>query len=123
MTTSDTGWKPITNIQGDGQSNARGEIELVKGHETKPCMMCRSWEKDTPKLVQHLKAHGLEQGPDGVFTTPIAKDIPGRKSLAIDPKSWGFCRLECRPTDMLASCERFSQVKLNHELASRINRR
>ena len=123
MTIGDTGWQSIKPVSGDGENTARGEIELVRGNEPHPCMMCRSWEKDTPKLVQHLKAHGLEQMPDGTFQTPIAKDIPGRKSLVIDPNSWGFCRLECRPTDMLATCENFVQVRLNHELASRISRR
>lgn len=116
---SDTGWQGISHVVG-GEGYARGDIELVKGTEERPCMMCKSWEKDEKRLIEHLLAHGLEPRPDGKFVTPIAKDFPGRQSLTIDPRSWGFCRFESRPTDCLATCPAWQPVVKAEDLASRI---
>lgn len=115
----DTGWKGIGNVVG-GDEYARGDVEVVQGKEKRPCMSCKSWEKDEHRLIEHLLWKGLEPRPDGKFITPIAKDFPGRRSLVIDPKSWGFCRLETRPTDCLATCPAWQPVKTAAELASRI---
>jgi hypothetical protein len=117
---SDTGYRPIEIVGGDGEHSAVGQIEMATGHEERPCMICRSWEKDEKRLIGHLIHIGLEPRPDGKFVTPIVKDIPGRKSLIIDPKSWGFCRRQTIPTDCLATCEDFVAVRTTGELASRI---
>lgn len=120
-TPGDTGWQPITNVTG-GEDFASGKVEMVRGNEERPCCMCRSWERDEKKLIEHLLSHGLVAREDGCFVTPIAKDIPGRKSLVLNPKQMGFCRLECRPTDDLASCERWTMVTRIEDLASRVRR-
>jgi hypothetical protein len=116
----DTGWKPILVEGGDGAQYAKGRVEMVTGVETRPCLNCRSWEKDDRRLIEYFLAKGLTQLSDGTFETPIAKDVPGRKSLVIDPASWGFCRRQSIATDMLASCEDFQPVRTAAELQSRI---
>lgn len=112
----------IVPAAGDGTNYARGNVELARGVESKPCMSCRSWEKDERRLIEHLLRRGLKVQEDGTFVTPIAKDIPGRKSLVIDPKSWGYCRRDSMPTDMLATCENFRPVRTREELLSRVRR-
>lgn len=115
-----TCWQPVLVTGGDGEGAAKGTIEMATGFEERPCMMCRSFEQDNKKLIQHLLARGLKMEADGSFTTPIANDIPGRKSLRIDPRSYGYCRKETMPVDMLATCESWSPVKTREELLSRI---
>lgn len=122
MSVTDTGWKKIIATGGDGEHSASGKIEMVRGSESRPCMMCKSWEKDEKRLIQHLLSIGLEAQPDGCFVTPIAKDIPGRKSMRLDPKQFGFCRLESTVTQDLASCPSWQQVRLVDDLRSRIKR-
>lgn len=119
---TDTGWQPITNIQGDGEHHAKGQIELARGTEQQPCCMCRAWEKDQKRLIEHFMSKGLEAQPDGSFITPIAKDIPGRKSLRLHPANMGFCRKQTMPTDDLATCDDFEAVRTMSELGSRIKR-
>lgn len=111
---SDTGWKKPTNVTG-GDEYARGDIELATGTEQRPCFMCRSFEKDERKLTEHLIAKGLEAGPDGKFITPIAKDIPGRKSLKIAPRDYGWCRKDTMPVDMLATCDKWQQKRTSND--------
>ena len=84
-------------------------------------MMCRSFEKDNRRLIQHLLARGLTMEADGCFITPIARAVsPDRKSIRLDPRSYGYCNKETMPVDMLASCENWSPVKTRAELLSRI---
>lgn len=115
-------WKPIEITGGDGNSTASGTINLDRAVETRPCMMCRSFEKDNTKLAQHLRARGLTPDAAGYFHTPIAKDFPGRaeKALKIYLPDYGYCRKECMPVDMQATCERWEQVRTTSELATRI---
>ena len=105
----DTGWQPITGIEGDGDVNARGRIELATGTEKNPCFSCKSFEQDERRLIEYLQRRGLEPDKRGHFRTPIAKDFPGRKSMVIDPKSFGWCRRDSLVTDMLATCEGWKQ--------------
>jgi len=114
----DTGWQGINQIVG-GDEYAKGQIEMVTAGETKPCLACKSWEKDVRKLVEHFLARGLTARPDGKFVTPIARDFPGRKSLVLDPKQMGFCRLWTMPTDDLATCERWVPLTRISEMADR----
>lgn len=115
----DAGWRQIIGVSGSDET-ATGVVEPIRGTEAKPCVICRSWEKNEKKLIEHLKAKGLEVNPDGSFTTPIAKDIPGRVSLRIYPKRSGFCRLQTQVTEDLATCEHWEPVRFASELASRI---
>ncbi len=119
MADEDT-WRPIEIVGGDGQRDAAGRVELATGTEPHPCMMCRSFEKDEKRLVNHLLAAGLKPEPDGSFTTPIAQDFKGRNSLKIIPSQWGWCRKNLHPTDMLANCPDWEQVRTASEMASRI---
>jgi len=115
----DTGWRPIKNIVGDDNA-ATGQVEMATGLEQRPCIVCRSWEKDTKRLIEHFLANGLKPRPDGTFVTPIAQDIPGRKSMVINPPDWGYCKRELRPTDGLATCDAWTPVRTASELQSRI---
>jgi hypothetical protein len=115
-----TCWQPVRIVGGDGDREAAGRIEMATGTEVNPCMICRSFEKDNRRLIQHFKAKGLTAAADGSFETPIAKDFAGRKSLKIFPDAWGFCRRNSYPVDMLATCPDFQQVRTNSELESRI---
>lgn len=68
-------------------------------------MMCAKWERvELNRVVQHFTARGLKVRPDGCFVTPIAKDFPGRKSMVLDPRDFGFCRRDLLPTDMQSTC-------------------
>lgn len=122
MTIKDTNWQPIKNITADGHGRPQGIVNPVKGVEQKPCFMCRSWDKDEKRLVEHLLAAGLVPDKDGCFVTPIAKDLPGRVSLRLNPKHNGFCRLQGQVTEDLASCEHWQQVRFASELATRVRR-
>jgi hypothetical protein len=106
---------------GDGDSVATGQIEMASGLEQHPCLMCISFEKDRDRLVRHLLRHKLTPEPDGTFVTPIAKDFPGRKSLRIDPRSYGWCRRDTIIVDMLATCPAWRLATSKSELASRIS--
>lgn len=116
----DTGWSPIIPTSGDGERSAGGKIEMIKGNESRPCMMCTSWEKDDKRLVQHLIARGLKPNPDGTFTSPIARDMRDKTPMILDPKRNGWCRREGSVTEDLASCEKWQPVRLINDLRSRI---
>jgi len=115
-----TCWQPVLVTGGDGDRAAAGTVEMATGFEERPCVMCVSFEKDNTKLIRHLIARGLKMEPDGSFVTPIAQDIPGRKSLRIDPRSFGYCRRATMPVDMLASCEDWAPVRTREQLLSKI---
>jgi len=122
MPINDTGWNPIVGITGDGEQQAAGRVEMAKGLEPHPCFACRSWEHDRKRIIEHFMAHGLVPDVDGNFLTPIAKDFPGRRSLKLDPKDYGFCRLDCIATDMQATCKRWAPVKSPSDLQARVRR-
>lgn len=123
MTIGETGWQPIRPTGGDGDRGAAGKVEMISGLEDRPCVMCKSWEYDVPKLIRHLMSKKLTLLPNGHFLTPIAKDFPGRKSLILDPVKNGFCRYECSVTEDLATCENWNPVRTVSELQSRLKRR
>ena len=121
---SDTGWKPIKIVGGDGDRAAGGQIELVKANEARPCGACASWEKDDHKLISHLIAKRFDVMPDGTFKSPIRKDFKGtRANLTIDPKKFGFCRYETSITEDLATCDKWTPVRTVEELARRFRNR
>jgi hypothetical protein len=118
-TVTDTGWAPIIADAGNNDT-AVGHVEMTRGSEPHPCFCCRHWERDQQRIMQHFYAAGLVMCPDGRFETPIAKDIPGRKSLRINPASFGWCNHECRATQDEASCEDWTPVKTASELQARL---
>lgn len=105
---------------GDGDTYARGNVQLAQGTETRPCCVCRSWEKDKNKIIKHFHSKKLRLMPDGCFETPIALDFPGRQSMRLNPNDFGWCRKDGMPTGDLATCENFTMVQTAAELASRI---
>lgn len=114
-------WQQIRITGGDGDRSATGQIEMAHGLEQHPCLMCRSFEKDRDKLVRHLIRLKLTPDENGIFTTPIAKDIPGRQSLKLDPRNFGWCRKQTLVVDMLATCPDWTLTRTFDELASRIS--
>jgi hypothetical protein len=94
---------------------------MATGTESRPCMMCAKWDRvETNRVVQHFLARGLEAMPDGKFVTPIIKDIPGRRSMVLDPRDYGFCRRDLLPTDMQATCVDWTPTKSLVELQRRL---
>jgi hypothetical protein len=119
-----TCWQRIRIVGGDGDQAAHGVVEMATGKEVRPCVMCRKWELvNTHRMVEHFLAHGLEAQPDGTFKTPIAKDYPGRKSLVLDPKNFGFCRADLIPVEAQATCGAWVPTKRLGELQDRLTRR
>lgn len=115
----DTGWKQPSVIQTpDGK--AKGLIQPATGLETKPCFTCKSWEKDNRKLIQYLVARGLKPDAEGHFETPIASDFPGRKSMRIHPRDYGYCRRNCYPSAMNASCSGWQPTLFVNDLALKV---
>lgn len=115
----DSGWCGTKNVIADG-TQVVADIEMPHTAEQRPCYACRSWEKDRKRLIEYLLAQGLVAQPDGKFVTPIAKDIPGRKSLILDPKSFGWCRRDCRVTEMEATCSDWELVAKVEDMMSRV---
>lgn len=118
--TNTTCYTGIDITGGDGDRAAAGEIELATGLEPRPCLYCTAFERDVAKLRNHLLARGLTPDAAGCFDTPIAKDFVGRKSMKIDPRSYGFCRRQQIPVDMLATCDEWTPVQTSTEFESRI---
>jgi len=108
----DTGWQQIIpqaeviDTKTGQDLGAYGAVEMVTGLEAKPCMMCKRWEhSDTNKIIRHLLAKGLTPREDGKFDTPIAKDFPGRVSMVLDPKHFGYCIAHTMLTEDEHTCE------------------
>jgi hypothetical protein len=126
---TDTGPRKIEIAGGDGDQYARGLVEQVTGMEQRPCMACRSFEKNDQKLLQLFLSHGFKLRPDGKLDSPTAlKD--GRVNMeprnildVLDPRSFGYCRKETRPVDQLATCDKWAPTKTASELAGRIQSR
>jgi hypothetical protein len=90
MAIEDTGWKKPEIVK--DEAGAKGVIVPATGLEANPCMLCRSFEKDTRRMMQHFEANGLKPDAGGFYETPIAQDFKGRKSLRIHPQDCGWCR-------------------------------
>jgi hypothetical protein len=119
MPTEDTGWKVPQIVQTE-KGEIAGLIQPATGIEAKPCFTCRSWEKDTRKLMQHFTSHGLTPDAEGYYETPIAKEINGRKSLRIHPRDNGFCNKQCCVSHMNATCPDWTPTRFASELALKV---
>ena len=118
-------WARMKNIRPTGpdskdEGGAVGDVEMATGMEQNPCFLCKGWEKDTPKLVRHFKAHGLEIQEDGSVHTPIVKNIPGRKSMKLKIQQMGWCKTGTMPTDDMATCPNFRQVRTREDMRARL---
>jgi hypothetical protein len=119
---TDTGWQPIIIDGGDGSQAASGHIDMLSGRESRPCIMCKSFEKDENRLVQHLIARGLKAQPDGSFISPIAMDMRDGQPMRIFPKKSGYCRREGSVPEDAATCEKWQPTTLIKDLARKIRR-
>ena len=115
-----TCWQRPRIVSGDGDRAAGGTIDLATGLEQKPCCLCKSFEKDVSRLQRHIIAKGLEVDAAGNFTTPIAKDFAGRRSLKLNIHNFGWCRRNCEVVDLMATCPAWKPVRTASELESRI---
>lgn len=121
MAIDDTGWKkPELVATEDGPA---GRIVPASGLALKPCMMCRSFEKDEQRLRQHFHARGLRPDSNGFYETPIALEIKGRKSLRMHPRDFGWCRREGSVVHMNATCELFCETTTRADLAAKLGKR
>jgi len=119
-----TCWQAIKITGGDGEQSASGLVEMATGKEVQPCLLCRKWESvETKRVIEYFMSKGLEAQPDGRFVTPIVKDYPGRKSLTLDPRNFGFCRRELIPTDAQATCSGWIPTKHLSDFQQRMSRR
>jgi hypothetical protein len=119
MPIDDTGWRKPIVTQTPGET-PKGVIQMKTGLENKPCFMCKSWEKDTRKLIQHFKAKGLTPDAEGYYTTPIVQDFDNRKSLRINPREYGYCRRLCMPTGDTCTCPDWQLTQTRSELALKV---
>lgn len=117
---TDTGWKQPNVVQ--GPDGGKGVIVPATGLEHQPCMMCKSFEKNTKRLMQHLQAHGLRPNADGFYETPIAQEVAGRKSLKINPQDCGWCRNQGGVVHMNATCPEFKPTETREDLAAKLQR-
>jgi ribulose kinase len=99
-----------------------GHIQSVTGLEAKPCFTCRHYNNDRRKLLQFLNARGLKPDENGFYETPIVGDFAGRRSLKLDPRSFGFCLDQTMPTHMNATCEHWDFSRNATDLARIIAR-
>lgn len=114
----DTGWqRPDVSIQGGVPT---GTILPSTGIESKPCFMCRSFDKDNKKLMRHLDSKGLKADENGLYETPIARDFHGRRSMKIDPRNFGYCRRNDYVTDMRATCPDFDLTANRSDLQLKV---
>ena len=119
-TTSYGGTPQIVRDPSDGQ--LKGLVQIAQGTEPEPCYLCRSFEKDNRKLIQHFVAHGLKPDENGLFETPLAQEVKGRRSLKIDPNDYGYCRKNCYTTAMTSHCPSWRLTKFREEMMRKIAR-
>ena len=117
----DTGWRQPDIVTKDGET--KGVIVPATGLEANPCMMCRSFAKDTRRLIQHFQSHGLKPDAEGFYETPIAKEIQGRKSLRMHPRDFGYCNRQGCATHMNATCVDFKATATREEMALKLAKR
>jgi len=118
MAIDDTGWKRPDVAQ--TPEGPKGLITPAVGTEPRPCYLCRSWEKDKQKLIQFFVSRGFVADSEGIFETPIVRDFKGRRSIRVDPRNWGYCRRECIPTEMNATCPDWELAQHRSELMGKI---
>lgn len=115
--------KPITIVEGDGTTYAKGLVEPTKVTQAHPCFMCRSFDEvELGKMIQHLTSTGGAVLPDGRVQAPRPKDIKG-EGMILDPRDMGFCRKDSIATDKLATCGRWEQKRTFADFRSRRGRR
>lgn len=120
---NDTGWKPFENVQSDGAGGASARVQPVTGLEQRPCILCRSWEKNDRKLRKHIASKkDIEVLPDGTFRHLADQDIKGRESHTYNVRDFGFCRLHGQPAQQLHSCSNWIPTRRIAELQRKFGR-
>jgi hypothetical protein len=120
MAIDDTGWR-APSIVADGGA-PKGLIQMPSATQAKPCYLCKSFENDRAKLIQHLLSKGLVPDEAGVFTTPIVQDFDGRKSLEINPDDYGFCRRDCIVVAMNATCANWELTRFREDMIAKLRK-
>lgn len=116
------GYQQVQGVHAGADGMPTGHIDLTRGTEMRPCLMCAAFEKDEKRLIEYLLAKGLKPDENGIFTTPIAKDFPGRQSLKMNPKQFGFCRSDGIATMDDATCAHWRPTTLISDLAAKVRR-
>jgi hypothetical protein len=112
-----TGFKKVNIVGGDGDQYARGLVQPTTGIETRPCMVCRSFEKPgLDKMLRHFLSYGCTVLPDGRVQSPRPKAAKQGAGLKIDPKDFGFCRRQGIAVDMGATCTDWEQKRTRSEM-------
>lgn len=118
--------KPVDEIDWQRPQIVGGQAVLSNptGTEEKPCMTCKSWEKDERKLIEYLVAKGMRAKPNGCYDMAvIAGDLPGRRQMEVNPKDFGYCRSLCMPTHMMATCDNWKPTLFREDMAAKLGPR
>jgi predicted Zn-ribbon and HTH transcriptional regulator len=137
----DPDYKRVRVLGGDGDAYARGLVQPTTVTETKPCFLCRSFEKpELSKILQHMLSRGCIALPDGRVQSDRPRrcrgcgctidpmeaqkdrcptcgsgDLEG-KPLVIDPRNYGWCRKDTVPTELDATCPEWVQKRIRSEM-------
>lgn len=111
------GWKPVVGVTG-GDEYARGVVQPVYGKEGHPCFLCRSFEKpDLEKMIRHMMTRRdaiqpemLADGRIRVRPAEVATTLD-----ILDPKDYGWCRLEARAVEHEATCGAWEQKRTRRD--------
>jgi hypothetical protein len=117
--------KPVTEIDWQLPKivDGKGVISPPSATEPKPCYLCKSFDKDTRKLIEYVVAHGMTLGDDGCYTfRAIAGDLPGRHQYKIDPRKTGFCRSLCTLALDEATCDNWKQRATRADMAGLVRK-
>lgn len=120
---------------------ARGLVQPTTVSETKPCYLCRSFERpDLAKIIQHMISRGCVLLPDGQIQSSRPRRCRGcggtvdpreaqknvcpscgsanleGKPLVLDPRNYGFCRRDLLATEMEATCPSWVQKRTRSEM-------
>jgi len=113
--------KPVNIVAGDGETYARGVVESTRAIATKPCFMCKAFDKpDLSRVIGHFMQprYHCKLLPDGRIQGPKPPKDQGR-AMIIDPKDFGWCRADGIATDMQATCPRWEQKSKREEMQGR----
>ncbi len=117
----DSGWKPIKVIEGGGSDGVKGLVQPVTGIQTKPCNMCRSWEKNDRRIRElvHSKKN-IALLPDGTMKHKIDLDVPDRQTQTFNINDFGWCRYWGQLAQQLASCEMWTATRTVSDLMRKL---
>jgi len=116
-----SGWKPITVTGGGGPDGVKGLVQQVTGIQTKPCNMCRSWEKNDRRIREVVHAaKNIVLLPDGTMKHKIDLDVPDRQTQTFNINDFGWCRYWTQLAQQLASCEMWTPTRTVSDLMRKL---